>query len=167
MCTHFPTTATAEVTVMSSSPIQIARTTLMLTLALCCVAAPSWANPPEIQHDDSEAARVIATPRLRLSAEQLALEAIREEGREQVRELAHQIKNTIDPQLRHALRVRAAEIKTETRLRFLRAKIEFARERGDLLTERQALAAIENIESPPKPVPSFHIRKAPGERSGS
>ncbi|MFH1843307.1 MAG: hypothetical protein ABIF77_08860 [bacterium] len=96
------------------------------------------------------------------SAEELALLAIQEEGRRQVLALADQIKAELDPERRQELQTQAITIKIDTRMRFLSALAGFARERGDLETEREALAQIENLKHPRR-AKGEPIRQTPGK----
>jgi hypothetical protein len=76
-----------------------------------------------------------------LTSEGQALAAIQEEGRQRVGELASQMRPGLPDAARRSLMDRIAALKTEYRERFLQAKPDFARERGDEPTVQAALGA--------------------------
>jgi hypothetical protein len=82
------------------------------------------------------------------TAEELSLLAIQEEGRRQARELNDRLKTEIDPLRRDEIRQEIAALKMQSHVQFLEALAEFARERGDLEIEQQALAQIANLNRP-------------------
>lgn len=106
----------------------------------------------------TETAKVATPPRY--THEQQALMAIQDEGRIQVRELADRMKAETDPERRAELDKQAIEIKKQTRIRFLETLAGFARQRGDEVTELQAMDQIENIKNPPRVI-GTPIRQTP------
>lgn len=107
-----------------------------------------------------------APPSRALGPDEQALLAVRQEGQQRVAELAALLRDAVDPEARRQLERQVVETKKKTRLEFLRLKVEFARRDGDRREESLALALIEAIEHPPRPVPSMHVRPRPGTRGG-
>ncbi len=92
-----------------------------------------------------------APPAPAYGADELALQAIRQEGIEQTRRIAALLAAETDPARRRELRQQAVRIKQETRLRFLETLADQALRRGDPGTARIARAEIERLLNPPRP----------------
>jgi hypothetical protein len=99
-------------------------------------------------------------PAPRYTADELILLAIQEEGIARVREVASELSREQDPARRHALQQQVAEIKLQTRLRFLETLMAQARQRGDLAEAEAAQGEIERLQNPPAPavVPIRQLR---------
>jgi hypothetical protein len=87
----------------------------------------------------------------RLTAEEQVLVDVQEQGRRQVAELVATAKDLPDGPARRALERKVEEVKKQNRVDFLRVKVRFARERGDLAAAQEAEQRIELILNPPKP----------------
>jgi len=87
----------------------------------------------------------------RLTAEETALVDVEEQGRRQVAELVAAAKALPDGPARRALERKVEEVKKQSRVEFLRVKVRFARERGDLAAAREAEQRIDFILNPPMP----------------
>jgi hypothetical protein len=103
-------------------------------------------------------------PRPPLSAEEKALVAIEEEGRQQVLELMKSIEAMPDGLARRAMLKKAVQLKQDNYLKLLRTKVDFARTRGDFAAVRQGEAIITAILTP-RPVLSPTVARPLPEKS--
>jgi len=116
----------------------IRRAGAISALALFLIPAFAAAGPPAApatQEAQTAVAAPAPPPGARLfpppTAEERALAAIQEEGRQRVRELALQMQPGFPDAARRSLLERIGALKAECRERFLRARQDLARERGD------------------------------------
>jgi hypothetical protein len=99
----------------------------------------------------------------RYTAEEQALLAIQTESQIRLRAIADRLKAETDPERRRELQNEGVAIKKEARLVFLETLAGFARQRGDLVTEQQALDQINNLKYPRRTT-GDPIRQGPNKR---
>jgi hypothetical protein len=119
------------------------------------------ANAQALKLGEVRVAPVPQQVTLPLSAEEKALRAIEEEGRQQVLELTKGLEGMPDGPARRALEKKAVQLKQDNYIRLLRAKIDFARARGDFAAVQQGEAIVNAILNPHPPVASSVARPAP------
>lgn len=86
---------------------------------------------------------------IRLTPEEQALLAIRENAQARVTDLALRAASTTDPGARLELQRQAVEIKQQAQIRFLETKIAFALDRGDLAAVHELEMGLERLLHPP------------------
>jgi len=141
-------------------------TVVMLALAPAAVFAAAETGPV------AATARVVARPdsagqsivRQPLTAEEKALNDVRQRGVDQVRTLVANTRGLPDGPARRALQHKVEEVKRTTEVEFLRVKIQFARQRGDLAMAQECQHHIDLILNPPKAAPG---RATPEPPAGS
>ena len=128
---------------------------LSLFLALAFLTlAPAAASAADEAKPVAKAALVApgtTVPRPVLTAEEKALLAVEEEGRLQVDALVKSMAGLPDGPALRALERKVEEVKQADRVQFLRVKVQFAHQRGDLAAAHEAEQMIELILNPPKP----------------
>ncbi len=98
-----------------------------------------------------------------LTAEEKALLAIEEEGRQEVLELVKSLEGMPDGPARRALERKAVQLKRDHYVRLLRAKVDFARARGDFAAVQQGEAIISSILNPRPAASATVARPAPDQ----
>jgi hypothetical protein len=127
-------------------PVLILALVLVAMFALVALAASGTDDGTPQAVEPVPGAQAEFQPRY--TAEEKALLAIQEESQIRLRAIADQLKAATDPQLRLDLQKEGVAIKKEARLLFLETLAGFARQRGDLVTEQQALDQINNLRYP-------------------
>lgn len=139
--------------------------TFVLAFALGAGATMAAPADEAVRPDVSPAPA--ATPRApRLTAEQKALLAVQEEGRTQVAALVRTMAGLPDGPALRALEQKVQAVKQDTRVRFLRVKIAYALERGDLATAHEAEQIIDRMLHPRPAVARAVTRPEPGRTAG-
>jgi hypothetical protein len=141
---------------------------LPLLLALALVALVPAVAAADDAAPVTKAVPVVATPagaapvvHAPLTPEQQALRAVEEDGRTQVEALVKSLEGLQDgPALRALLR-KVEEVKQAQEVQFLKVKVRFARERGDLAAAQEAQRRIDLILNPPRPVAAPALRPSP------
>lgn len=128
----------------------------LLLASLLPAPAVTWAEDaerPVVQAapvaPEAAALRVNRAPR---SAEEKALFELTETTRTRIEGLVRSMIGLPDGPALRGLQQKVEELKQQERVEFLRIKLGFARQRGDLATARECERMIELILNPPKPV---------------
>ncbi len=132
------------------------RLSLLLAIALLALApaaasaqaAPRATKAAVVAPQPTASAPVQRPP---LTAEEKALRAVEEDGRIQVEALVKSMQGLPDGPALRALERKVEDVKKASRVGFLRVKVQFARQRGDLAGAQEAQRQIELILNPPKP----------------
>lgn len=101
----------------------------------------------------------VARPAPAPGSEEAVLEEIMAESRAEVAALGERLAAASDPQEQLRLQHAIVQAKTDARLRFLQAKVDFARERGDEAAAQEALLVRDHVVNPPKPAPVATVEK--------
>jgi hypothetical protein len=101
------------------------------------------------------------------AAEEQALFAVLEQGRQQVADLVATARDLPDGPARRALELKVLEIKRQNRVEFLRVKAQFARTRGDFAAASDLDRRIELLLNPPKPSATPAVQEKAPPREGS
>jgi hypothetical protein len=130
-------------------------------------AGAAMAAPAEEAARPDVAPAPSAAPRApRLTAEQKALLAVQDEGRARVAELVRTMAGLPDGPALRALEQKVHAVKQEARIQFLRVKIAYALERGDLATAHEAEQIIDRMLHPRPAVARAVTRPEPGRTAG-
>lgn len=136
--------------------------------------APAVASADE-QTAPATAATVVAPERTQaplvrapVTAEEKALRALDEEALARVRELVRSMTGLPDGPALRELQRKVEDVKRDHRVSFLRVKLQFARQRGDLATAQECEQRIERILNPPRPtaIPDARARERTRETGG-
>jgi len=143
------------------------RRSTILIVALSMIAMLAWVALGAGNTNDDVTPRVDQSSKPtdlqpRYTAEEQVLLAIQEEGQIRLRAIADRLEAETDPDRRRELRDEGIALKKQTRIRFLETLAGFARQRGDQVTEQQALDQIEYIKNPSRAV-GKPIRQTPGK----
>ena len=135
---------------------------LSLSLALAFLTLAPAAAPAADEAKPAAKAALVApgttAPRPVLTAEEKALLAVEEESRRQVDALVKSMVGLPDGPALRALERKVEEVKQADRVQFLRVKVQFAHQRGDLAAAHEAQQMIDLILNPPKPVSAPNTR---------
>ncbi|MBI5708759.1 MAG: hypothetical protein HZC42_00390 [Candidatus Eisenbacteria bacterium] len=101
-----------------------------------------------------------------LTAEEKALLAVEEQNQAQVEALVKSMAGLPDGPALRALERKIEQVKREGQLQFLRVKVQFARQRGDLAAAHEAERMINLILNPPPATPGTVARPEPGKEGG-
>ncbi len=108
-------------------------------------------------------ARVARPP---LTAEEKALLAVQEQNQAQIEALVKSMAGLPDGPALRALERKIEQVKREGQVQFLRVKVQFARQRGDLAAAHESERMIELILNPPPTTPGTIARPEPGKEGG-
>lgn len=107
-------------------------------------------------------ARVARPP---LTAEEQALLTVQEQNQAQVEALVKNMTGLPDGPALRALERKIEQVKREGQVQFLRVKVQFARQRGDLAAAHESERMIELILNPPPPTPGTIARPEPARET--
>jgi len=138
---------------MSRFAIILSFLVLALLLVAPAAARAEDGAPPVVRAEPvtpgETAVPVVRAPR---TAEEKELFELEEATRAQVGELVRSMTGLPDGPALRALQGKVEELKQQERLEFLRIKLRFAHQRGDLPTAHECERLIERITNPPRPV---------------
>ncbi len=101
-----------------------------------------------------------------LTPEERALQAVQEEARVAVAELAKSMAGLPDGPALRALERKVEQTKRDYRVQFLQVKADFARKRGDLAAMHQAEDLIDRILHPRPATPASAVQRQAPEKGG-
>ena len=133
-------------------------------LALAADEEPKASEPKIEVGTEQPAPESVAKPRL--NAEELALQAIKDSGRETVAALVAQLPGQATEQARADIQKQIEAAKLNSRIEMLNKIIEFAVAKGDKDTATEPRRILDIMQNGPKSLPQSVNRPAPTQNQG-